>query len=152
MFKSTGSTGRFLMISAQGGRIGGAGHLRRPGNGPSLACLSMSELSSKLPGMVAEEWNQKNPFLAIKVIKCSSHVRHHIVKLKYTAYNMLITCLHYMWRVGVVAVAVACPALKLQEGDVIRQVNSIRGDSTSYGSYGSYGQWFGKHIRSCSTL
>jgi hypothetical protein len=37
MFKSTGcTTGRFLMISAPGGRIGGAGHLRRPGNGPDL--------------------------------------------------------------------------------------------------------------------
>ena len=84
--------------------------------------LSMSELiSSKLPGMVAEEWNQKNPFLAIKVqVQSSSHVHHmltlhsnyirstnvnymlknqhivshHIVKLIYTAYNMLtlVTC------------------------------------------------------------
>lgn len=121
MFKSTGcTTGRFLMISAQGGRIGGAGHLRRPGNGPSRR-LSMSELiSSKLSGMVAEEWNQKNPFLAIKVqVQSSSHVHHmftlhsnyirstnvnymlnqhivshHIVKLISTAYNMLtlVTC------------------------------------------------------------
>lgn len=81
MLKSTGCTGRFLnlhkadelVVQAISEGLGNLGMVQTPGRR-----LSMSLISSNLPGMVAEEWNQKNPFLAIKV--------HHIAFEVYSKY------------------------------------------------------------------